>query len=64
MHNDETKTIIGQYTNKEMRNMSNIISTVNQYVNGIIIRKVGSTVNYYGKESDNSWSNTDCKTVY
>jgi hypothetical protein len=53
----------GQYTNEEMLAMSNIITSVAMMNRGLIIRKVGRTVNYYSKCSDDSWLNYDCKTT-
>ncbi len=54
----------GQYTDKEMKDMS-IISTVKEYQNGYCIAKYGKhTFNYYRQESDGSWTNYDCKTKY
>ena len=55
--------MIGQYTNEELTAMRGIISSVNQLNAGYIVRKIGSTVNYYRRESDGSWTNVDCKTV-
>jgi hypothetical protein len=53
----------GQYSNEEMLQMSNIISSVSQLLDGLIIRKVGKTINYYCQHSDKSWTNFKCITV-
>ena len=54
--------MIGQYTEEELLNMPGIISSVYQLNKGIVIRRIGNTVNYYSKCSDGSWLNYDCKT--
>jgi len=57
--------MIGQYTKDELISMGHIISTLKQeHKDGIIIRQIGNTVNYYRKESDDSYTNYDCKTKY
>lgn len=58
------KQQIGMYSNEEMLSMDNIISSVASMKNGLIVRKIGSTVNYYKKEMDGSWTNYNCRTVY
>ena len=53
----------GQYSNEEMLRMKNIISSVRDLTNGLIVRHVGRTINYYCKHDDGSWTNYNCKTV-
>ena len=55
--------IEGMYTHDEMMKMGNIISSVENLNRGLIIRKVGKTVNYYSRHSDGSWTNYNCRTV-
>ena len=54
--------MIGQYTLLELKNMGNIISSVADLVDGLIVRKVGRTINYYRIELDGSWTNYHCRT--
>ena len=55
--------MIGQYSEKEVLNMSGRVSSINLFLKGKIIRKVGLTINYYRKERDGSWTNYNCRTV-
>ncbi len=54
----------GQLTTEELKEMGHIISSGYWALNGLIIRKVGNTVNYYKQHFDGSWTNYDCKTKY
>lgn len=54
--------MIGQYTEAEMLSMSGL--HMDKFQEGLILRVIGSTYNYYRKESDGSWTNYNCKTVY
>ncbi len=53
----------GQYTDKEIKNMPGIISSVYQLNKGRIVRKAGKTINYYMQHSDTSWTNYKCRTL-
>lgn len=55
--------MIGQYTEEEMFEMTSIHDTID-LKRGLILRVRGNTHNYYQRESDGSWTNYDCKTVY
>ena len=58
------ESMIGQYTYEELVNMGNIVSDINNLNKGLIVRHVGSTYNYYHVESDGTWTNYNCRTVY
>jgi len=57
--------MIGQYTLEEINNMEGVItSSVSALIErGIIIRRRSVTLNYYKRESDDSWTNYYCRTV-
>jgi hypothetical protein len=55
--------MIGQYTTDELVSMEGIISSVEDFHNGLVKRLVGVTMNYYRQESDGSWTNYHCRTV-
>ena len=56
--------MIGMYTEDELFAMKGIVSSAKMMYDGYVVRKIGSTYNYYRKESDGSWTNYNCKTVY
>lgn len=49
----------GQYTEQEMNSMTN--KTHVSFTQ--ITRRISNTVNYYRRESDNSWTNYHCRTI-
>ena len=51
------------YTEEELRAMGNIISSLEEYWAGYIVRRVSRTVNYYRLTSDGLWENYDCRTA-
>ena len=51
------------YTLDQLRTMGSIISSVEQFLNGKIVRKVGNTINDYRLNEDSTWDNYDCRTV-
>ena len=51
------------YTLDQLRTMGSIISSVEKFLNGKIVRRVGNTINYYRLNEDGLWDNYDCKTV-
>ena len=53
----------GQYTEEELANMGDFISSIKQFKNGYAVRLVSRTMNYYRKESDSSWTNYHCRTI-
>jgi len=55
--------MIGQYTYDELIEKGHIVSSIEQYHIGLIVRHVGSTYNYYHIESDGTWTNYKCRTV-
>jgi hypothetical protein len=53
----------GQYTEEELINKGNFISSIKEFKEGYVVRLVGRTMNYYRKESDGSWTNYHCRTI-
>ena len=51
------------YTTEELRAKGHIISSVDDFLSGKIVRMVGQTVNYYSQKQDGTWDNTHCRTV-
>ena len=60
------KPMEGQYTDNEFKEMmknAGILRASVNYHNGTAFIRYGKyTTNYYIKHSDNSWTNTNCKT--
>lgn len=54
--------MIGQYTLDELLEKGHFVSSSKQQKEGLIVRRVGATTNYYCRESDGSWTNYDCKS--
>lgn len=56
--------MIGQISDAEMKRqiMHGSQNSTKGYIQGRICLKRGYTYNYYRRESDNSWTNYDCKT--
>lgn len=54
--------MIGQFTEKEIMQKCPECN-LKSFMDGILVRKRGKTVNYYRREIDGSWTNYDCRTV-